>query len=70
MQVEWIPCKERMPTPGKKVWAWCTAEDGFPFWGHWNWRGKRIWVDAKDNGPYPVSHWAKIDWPEAPKEEA
>jgi len=68
MPVEWIPCEERMPEAGKAVWAWCTAEGGFAFWGHWNWK-EPIWVDARGIGPYPVTHWAEIPWPDPPTEE-
>lgn len=69
LKVTWILCeKNKMPTAGKQVWAWCTAQGGFPFWGHWNWQ-EPIWVNTKGNGPYPVSHWMEIVWPEPPEKE-
>ena len=69
-KVIWIPCEpDQMPTAGKKVWAWCTAEGGFSFWGHWNWQ-EPIWVDPCGKGPYPVSHWAEIRWPHPPQTDS
>lgn len=70
MQVEWIPCEERMPDTSRKVWVYpspFSENESAPIA---SWYKREWWVGRRCLPRSSFTYWAEIDWPEAPKEEA
>jgi len=74
MQVEWIPCSERMPLVCEEyVWvanyeqSWGIAilTDGEPY------HSDDFWslMGGDSVGQPSVTHWAEVDWPNLPQRE-
>ena len=74
MQVEWVPCKERMPSEFQHVWIKVRGITSRVTEGYWEWRHSshkrraKIWFEHGSNWLHRplVTHWAEIAWPEPP----
>lgn len=74
MQVEWIPCSERVPpvmdvsvwiANYEQLWGIATLTDGKPY------HSEDFWMLLEGNGvsQASVTHWAEIRWPDPPQKE-
>ena len=75
MQVEWIPCEERLPPISYFYWVgWFGSPyRRKPTIGEWLGKAKIWYLEGHYRRPMEVlapTHWAEIEWPEPPTEEA
>ncbi|HUV93897.1 MAG TPA: DUF551 domain-containing protein [Anaerolineae bacterium] len=70
MEVEWIPCEERMPAPDVMVWLGNPGElRGLAYLD--GWERDCWWLGDDESIPLAyATHWAEADLPDPPIEEA